>query len=585
MSIMNRFFRKSCGHLCSWIIFFFILSLHSTNVFAKSSAENLYRKAKKDYRQLVKSRKRIKYRDQWERVIGEFETVADRYPNSRRADDALYNAGVVTLKLRKRSRAVRDTDRALQIFRRLAENYPKSRYADDAQYFVGEIYRKIKKDPAKAYRAYAKIPAWFPKGDLVVKAKARLAELPRPADFPEEVPRASASAAPVKASKVAAVTPPAHRGPVHLLGVRHRVGKDYVRVVLDLDGPADFEEYHLTSPERIYLSLRNTRLAGDLKKSPIPVANENLKAIRLGQFNPQTARVVLDFERPRKVSVFSLTSPDRIVLDVAAEDATLSRLAKYKEEIRDPAEGSPSLAEQLGMKVAKVIVDPGHGGKDPGCVSRGGMMEKEITLDVGLRLKKLLEEKLGLQVVMTRDRDVYVPLEQRTAIANREKADLFISIHVNAARNRSLRGVETWFLDLAASERAKKIAARENTYAAHRMSDLEKILNDLLMNNKTQESSRLAEILQGALVTDLSRNYKGVNSLGVKGAPFMVLVGADMPSVLSEISFISNPTEEKRLRKDAYRDHIAQGLLSGITRFVNSSEYAYSVDTGPSDPR
>ncbi|NOY52198.1 MAG: AMIN domain-containing protein [Deltaproteobacteria bacterium] len=575
---MNRFFKKSRRHLCFCILFLFLLSLHPAGVLAKSAAENSFRKARRDYRHLVHSRKKIRYRDQWERVIREFESVADRYPDSRRADDALYNAGVVTLKLRRRSRAIRDSDRALRIFRRLAENYPKSRYADDAQYFVGEIYRKIKKDPTRAYRAYAKIPAWFPKGDMVSKAKARLAELPRPAGFPRKGSGLSAPVSPAGKSKVAVKPPSPHRGPVHLVGVRHRIGKDYVRVVLDLDGPADFVQHHLTGPERVYLSLRNTRLAPGLNKNPIAVEDKNLKGIRVGQYNSKTARVVLDFTTPRKVSVFSLTSPDRVVLDIAAEGSVLTRLSKFKKETHNPVEGSPSLSEQFGMKIAKVIIDPGHGGKDPGCISRDGLKEKDITLDVGLRLKKLLEKKLGLQVVMTRDRDVYIPLKERTAIANRAKADLFISIHVNAARNRSISGVETWFLDLAASKRAKRIAARENFYASNRMSDLEKILNDLLLNNKTQESSRLAETLQGALVTDLSRDYRGVKNLGVKGAPFVVLVGAHMPSVLSEISFISNPTEEKRLRRGSYREQVAQGLFRGINRYVNSSEYAYSAE-------
>ncbi len=573
---MNRFFRRSSRLLCFWIVTLLILSLPPAEIFAKSTPEASFQKARRDYRHLVHSRKKIQYRDQWERVIREFEAVADRYPNSHRADDALYRAGVVTLKLRRRSRAVRDSDRALQIFRRLAENYPKSRYADDAQYFVGEIYRKIKKDPARAYRAYAKIPAWFPKGDMAPKAKARLSELPRPPAFPAGVSKPSIA---VTASRKSKKTIPAHAGPVHLVGVRHWSGKDYDRVVLDLDGPADFVQHHLTRPERVYLSLRNTRLAPDLQKRPISLGGKNLRGIRVGQYNPKTARVVLDFSAHRKVSVFSLTSPNRIVLDVASEDSVLARLSKYKAKTREQREGSPSLAEQLGMKVSKVIIDPGHGGKDPGCISRNGLKEKNITLDVGLRLKKLLEGKLGLQVVMTRDRDVYVPLKERTAIANREKADLFISIHVNAARNRSIRGVETWFLDLAASKRAKNIAARENFYASNRMSDLEKTLNDLLLNNKTQESSRLAETLQGALVTDLSRDYRGVKNLGVKGAPFVVLVGAHMPSVLSEISFISNPTEEKRLRRNVYREQVAQGLFRGINRFVNSSEYAYSAGT------
>jgi N-acetylmuramoyl-L-alanine amidase len=276
------------------------------------------------------------------------------------------------------------------------------------------------------------------------------------------------------------------------------------------------------------------------------------------------------------VAVFQLTGPDRIVMDVAGEESTTERFTRIRRKFKGGNASSLTLAEQLGMKINKVVIDPGHGGKDPGCIGKSGIMEKNITLDISRRLKTLLEERLNMEVVMTRDRDIFVPLDERTAIANREKADLFISVHVNAAKNRSLRGIETWFLDFGASERSKKVAARENLFSQKRMGDLEKTLNDLLLNNKTQESSRLAEVLQEALTSDLSRRFSNVQSLGVKGAPFMVLVNARMPSVLIEVSFISNPTEEKRLKTDQYRNAVANALLNGVSDYVKSSEYAFS---------
>lgn len=555
---MNRFLRKAlqeCLFLSSCLI---ILPLCLPAASAQSPAENSYQIMKKSYERLKSSPGKQEYRDQWEEVINGFVRIADRFPDSNRADDSLYNAGMFRLDLRKISRASRDTEAALTIFARLSRDYPESRYADDAQYMIGEIYRTIKNDPEEAYRAYALVSERFPGGDMAAKAGERLSELP--------VPPPPAMTRPRQVD--------ANGSGAKILGIRHWAGNDYVRVVIDLDRPAAFEQHRLSSPDRIYVDMQGARLSAELEKTPIPVSAGYLKKIRIGQFSQDTARVVLDFEKIRNVSIFSLSEPDRIVMDVAGEESTVERFLRLRTKLKGQGGTSLTLSEQLGMKVAKVVIDAGHGGKDPGCIGKSGLKEKDITLDLARRLKKLLEERLNMEVVMTRNRDVFVPLDERAAIANREEADLFISIHVNAAENPSLRGVETWFLDLAASERAQKIAARENFYSEKPMSDLAVTLNDLLLSNKTQESSRLAETLNETLTRNLRERFKGVENLGVKGAPFVVLVGARMPSVLTEVSFLSNPTEERRLKSDRYRDHIAEGLLRGVRNYVNTSEYA-----------
>jgi len=631
---MKQFFCNSTKRFPICLSLLFIFLIQEPSAFAKRSAEDLYRTAKKNDTELEQSPEKEKFRSQWERVIHGFLMVADRYPKSGLADDALYQAGMVTLKLRQISRSSRDTESSLQIFERLSKTYPDSRYADDAQYMIGEIYRTIKNAPEKAYTAYAEIPERFPKGDMVKGAKDRLSELPSPApekaeesdpsngseplDSSDKLDEPSASDMKIPEQPGINETPAATEeaetqkkeglqeahgtterpetpetpetkgndpnqnngnpvnGQVHVLGIRHWAGSDYVRVVIDLDGPVRFKQQQISNPDRVFVDIENTRLSRALKKEPIHVSKGYLKAIRMGQFNADTSRVVLDLEKIRNVSVFYLSDPDRIVMDVAGDESTTERLTRIRSKLKQGS-GTLTLSEQLGMKVAKVVLDPGHGGKDPGCIGKSGLMEKEITLDVARRLKKLLKENLNLQVIMTRDRDVFVPLDERTAIANREKADLFISIHVNAAEDPSLSGVETWFLDFAASERAKKIVARENFYFQKPRSDLDKILNDLLFNSRTQESSRLAGILQNDLTSGLNQKFKDIQNHGVKGAPFVVLVGARMPSVLSEISFMSNPTEERRLKSAKYRHDIAKSLFNGIFRYVNSSEYASSA--------
>jgi N-acetylmuramoyl-L-alanine amidase len=238
-----------------------------------------------------------------------------------------------------------------------------------------------------------------------------------------------------------------------------------------------------------------------------------------------------------------------------------------------PPSGSPlSLARQLGLGIRRVVIDAGHGAHDPGAAGIGGLQEKEVTLDVALRLRTLLEAS-GYETVLTRERDVYLPLEERTALANTSRGDLFISVHCNASDAGNLSGVETYFLNLASSKRAMATAARENSMALANMSDLQRLVKEIYAS-KMDESSRFADAVQRALHGALRRKYADVKDLGVKQAPFYVLIGAQMPSVLAEISFINHRREGKRLADPAYRQLVAQALADGVTRYVRTVKSA-----------
>jgi N-acetylmuramoyl-L-alanine amidase len=231
--------------------------------------------------------------------------------------------------------------------------------------------------------------------------------------------------------------------------------------------------------------------------------------------------------------------------------------------------GQFSLARQLGLGVSRIVLDPGHGGHDPG-VHGNGVNESELVLDVSLRLKKLLESQPGMDVVMTRDTDIFIPLEQRTAIANREGADLFLSIHANASRNLKARGVETYFLNFAANPEAEAVAARENSASGQTMHRLPDIVRAIALNNKIDESRDFADVVQKSMVRTLSTKNRELQDRGVKQAPFVVLIGASMPSILAEISFISNPQEEKQLKTPEYRQRIAESLFEGVRSYSES---------------
>jgi N-acetylmuramoyl-L-alanine amidase len=231
--------------------------------------------------------------------------------------------------------------------------------------------------------------------------------------------------------------------------------------------------------------------------------------------------------------------------------------------------GSYSLARQLGLSARRIVIDAGHGGHDPGTIGRGGLQEKDLVLDVAQRLATLVREQLGADVIMTRDSDVFIPLEERTAIANSKGADLFLSIHANSSRSPKARGIETYFLNFAADPHAEEVAARENSISAATMKDLQNLVKAITLNSKIDESRDFASSVHESLVENLRPGHPDIQDRGVRTAPFYVLIGANMPSILAEIAFVSNPDEEKLLRGPERRDEIAKSLFGGVKKYLD----------------
>jgi N-acetylmuramoyl-L-alanine amidase len=232
--------------------------------------------------------------------------------------------------------------------------------------------------------------------------------------------------------------------------------------------------------------------------------------------------------------------------------------------------GSYSLARQLGLGARKIVIDAGHGGHDPGTLGRGGLQEKDLVLDVAVRLQRLVRDELGAEVVMTRSTDVFVPLEERTAVANAQGADLFLSIHANSSRNPGVRGIETYFLNFAQDPHAEAVAARENAISPATLKDLQNLVKAIALNSKIDESRDFASSVQEAMVQTIRPIAPDVSDRGVRTAPFYVLIGANMPSILAEIAFVSNPQEERLLRTPEHRDRIARSLLDGVRAYLDS---------------
>jgi N-acetylmuramoyl-L-alanine amidase len=368
--------------------------------------------------------------------------------------------------------------------------------------------------------------------------------------------------------------------------VKHWSNPDYTRISLELDHDVAWEAHELGkggsgSSGRIYIDINRTKLGKGVRD--ITIGDGLLKGARVGQYKPDVVRVVLDTENIKDYKVFPLSEPARLVIDVRGERHT--EIARLEESItarqEQPAEAKhevPPIVEKKAKpqkkaviaRIRRIVVDPGHGGHDSGAVGPSGIKEKDVVLSIGLKLRELLKDELGLDVVMTRSSDVFIPLEERTAIANKVNADLFVSIHANAALNRSASGIETYYLNLAKTEKAAQLAAKENGTSLEKVSVLQAILFDLMANYKLNDSAHLAEEVQKSLTNKIRSSHADVKNLGVKQGPFYVLVGATMPSILVETAFLSNPQEETRLKDPAYQEQTALGILEGIRTYVTS---------------
>jgi N-acetylmuramoyl-L-alanine amidase len=526
-----------------------------------------------------------------------YEQMARLYPSSAYMDNALWQGALLAADAFWTFGEAEDKTTALEMFSELGSRFPKSAL--------------IKELPPHVKRLKAAKPT------------------PTLTPSPAPVAAAPATAPPIVATPMA-VAPVSSaiasgRVPNALKGVKREVLPDALRITLELGQEVTFRSDRLDAPPRVFIDFENTRPVEAIKDATIPFPDDVVRKVRIGRQTESRTRVVMDLSGAGRYSIYTLYNPYRVVIDfarlpvapsaqiaaVAAPPGPVVRQASAaKPEVAAPSQaaravsappaivspdeaeptpvaaatpptppsvngsGGFSLSRQLGLRVSRVVIDPGHGGHDPGAKTKG-LTEAELVLDVALRLEQLLSKQDGFEVVLTRRVDTFVPLEERTAIANREGADLFLSIHANASTNSAARGVETYFLNLTANPDAEMVAARENAASSRSMNQLPDIVKAIALNNKIQESRDFASMVQSSLHSQLQKSDSSVRNLGVKQAPFMVLLGATMPSVLAEISFITNKQEAANLKTEKYRQRIAEALYAGVLR------YQQSLKTGP----
>jgi len=567
-----------------YVLIFFFLPLflalffttsHRVAIAKSNSAKILLHKAEACTKTLYRSKAKKKYRHNWERCIKGYEKTYKIFPGTDEAAQAMFAACKLWTNLYGYSQRNSDIDTAVSLYRELVEKYKTHRLADDAQYRLGEIFYRYKKDSKQAYVEFLKVEIKFQNGDAKVKASKMMDKLER---LLGKKRLAKASVKEIKSKKKKLIA---------IKDIRHWSTSTYTRVVVDLENPVKYKKHllkkdpDLKKPRRLFVDLQNSCISKEIESS-ILIKDGLLRRARAAQHDKKTVRVVLDIDNMEGYRIFHLYDPFRIVVDVQGKErkvktvkTVVAQRSQKKKATNERKKKGISLAKQLGLGVKKIVIDAGHGGKDPGAIGRNGLREK----DVVLKLAKLVAEKvrrdLHCQAILTRRSDVFLPLEKRTAIANMKKADLFISLHANAHKNRKFQGLETYILNIALDEDSMNVAARENATSKKNISDLQMILNDLVLNTKISESSRLAEFVHKGLVKELRKRYKTVKNRGVRQAPFYVLIGAEMPAILVEVGYITNSIENRRLKSVSYLKRAASGIVKGIDLYIKDMELAY----------
>jgi len=541
-----------------------------------------------------------------------YEDLVRKFPTSGYADDALWQAAGLMEQAFSKSGQATDRQKAIKLLTWLQKEYPAS-----------PLGRQVDARIAALQPAGASAPSSTP-APPAPKPSATAATPPASPPPPPSLPDAGSTPTDQRAA------PPKPSTTVTNISQTALPKGD--RITIEVSNEVEFQSDRVPNPDRVFFDFPNTVAAAALAARIKEINSPLIKAIRIGRPTAGVTRVVLELAGAPRYSAFPLYGPFRLVVDLEATTPPSSPPAAAPVSttvpppvVHSPAPATPttaernvdrnaepgpaptpvrsvttppmppplavspglpsitskgdySLARQLGLSISRIVIDAGHGGHDPGAQANG-INESELVLDVSLRLEKLLAQRPGFDVVLTRKTDEFIPLEERTAIANREGADLFLSIHANASKQPIAHGIETYILNFATTPAAEAVAARENATSAQTMGTMPGILKAIALNNKLAESRELATILQTSMIRKLRVQNKTLKDLGVKQAPFVVLIGAQMPSVLAEISFVTNKPEASLLKQAAYRQQIAEALCDAIVKYQNSLK---KITTSPS---
>ncbi len=532
---------------------------------------------------------------EWIGCIHRYEAIYKTDPESSWAPAGMYKAAELYLQLFSLSKDEIYKTRAIDLLVRIRNKYPESAYNVRAKTQLTSLSESP--DPRTHPPKHIRSKKAETKKETLGTADAGSKNTDQDADFDrqtttreshlQEADGYAAADAPDRDQHPDQNMPGAD---ANVTDLRFWSNPEYTRIVINATRDRTYSHHLLKKDpdlnipfQRLYVDIPQTRLGKGVAEHT-PINDDLLKQARAGQYLPHTVRVVVDIKSFENYKIFSLKDPFRIVIDVwgtgngTGEHLTAQKAAAKTEDVLTTSPmttdnlRSSDIARQLALGVQKIVIDPGHGGSDPGAPGYvKGVWEKDIVLQMAKTLAVKLRDRLKCTVILTRSSDAKLTLEERTAIANTQRADLFISLHTNAARNKNLAGIETYLLNLATDEQAIAVAARENATSRKNISDLEFILSDLMKHAKIGESTRLANDVHQAMIQGMTKKYTGIRDLGVKQAPFYVLLGARMPSILIETSFVSNKQECKRLLTPSYQEDICNAIADGVQKYVDAT--------------
>jgi len=604
------------------IILIFAVIFISSNVYAVTDIEIKYEDCRDAYQKLTGSKKK-RMRHNWIRVIKCFEDVALSKTENKRTKDALFTLGMLYKHLYSYSSIDSDLNNSLRYFAQVSERYPYSSLADDAILNRGKIFLNKKGEYTKAYLELSELIDKYPTSDSAKKARPLLAKIKKSKPKDYETKEVVAESAPVRIA-------PKNKGSHAVIkDIKHWTNPNYTRVAIYLDSKAEFnyntldvDETNLL-PRRIYVDIEGSTFSPQIS-GKIPIKDGLLTRARVGKPKRGIARVVLDAEKEFDYNIFAWEKPFRIIIDIKrkgqklsdgkmivdltddvakqktpeveplipkkttttktqAKKKTPAKKARAKEEKKGETKKVALVATPVARKsreyIKRIVIDAGHGGNDTGAIGRNGTMEKNIVLGIAKRLRDTLSKERDIEVIMTREEDVFIPLEERTGIAVQAQADLFISIHADAHKNRKVTGVSTYFLGDTDDKDSIMTALKENYSTSDYVGGIQsKETKDLLSytfvslqkNYDAIRSVPLADAVQKEMLKNLRKKYGSIKNRGVRKGIFWVLCGTNSPAVLIESSYISNPTEEKRLRSDRYQNLLAEGIAKGIRSYLKN---------------
>jgi len=516
-----------------------------------SDTEKIFFKLEREYKKLFSNPQTT--RKEWLKLISKYRRLYLLYPGSKTAPKAILKTANIYYHLYKTSLNPKDLNEAIERYYFLIDNYSKAPEVEKAYYKLIQIYKEEIKDKEKVEKLKAEFKVKYPKSIYLAKLEEKKEVEKKKSEVKKNIKEKSEKGRLKKVLEVQPVT-----------------GEDYSRVIINVSDNFEYQANILkgtkNKPPRIYVDIYPAILDNKVSKE-IKIKDALLTKVRIAQFDKNTVRVVLDLNSLTSYKIFKLRDPYQLVLDLIGKERITEKISK---SLTKNKEEYINLARQFGLSIKRIVIDPGHGGDDPGAIGPKGLKEKDIVLKVAKLLAQKLKEKLNVEVLLTRKKDKFIPLIQRPAIANSKKADLFISIHTNASPDSKARGVETYYLNFTTDPEAMRVAALENAASDKALSDLQDLIKAILANTKLSESRLLAEKIQEQLIKTLKRYYPDTINRGVKYAPFLVLVGTRMPAVLIEIGFISNPKEENRLKDFHYLEMVAEGIAKGIEIYIQS---------------